>query len=211
MDTFDLPQPLLDQLLAYAEAVRASPHNLLSRRALDELWDRHIRESVAFARSLPAAVADGRRQSVLDLGTGGGLPGMVVAITRPDLDVTLLDATAKKIDFLRETADGIGVSVATVVGRAEDVVRERAGTYDIVTARAVAAMDQLVLWSLPFLRPGGHLHAIKGARWADELRSAVPVIERLRGTVVGIPAGPQAAAGSTIEEEPKVVIIRAAG
>jgi 16S rRNA (guanine527-N7)-methyltransferase len=209
MNNFDLPPAPLEQLQAYAEAVRTSPHNLLSKRALEELWDRHIAESVAFARSLPER--DGARSSVLDVGTGGGLPGMVIAIVRPDLDVTLLDATTKKMDFLGETAALIGASVTLLTGRAEELVRQYPGHFDIVTARAVATLDQLVAWALPFVRPGGQLHAIKGQKWREELRDALPVIERLRGSVIGIPQGPQADQGPECEDEPKVVIIRAAG
>lgn len=201
-----------DELLsAFAAAVRQSPHNLLSRRALEELEERHIAESVVFSSSLPA------NSDVLDLGTGGGFPGMVIAITRPDLRVTLLDATGKKILFLREFADSHGLRVATLRGRAEDLQSRHAAAFDIVTARAVASLDQLVVWALPFLRPGGQLHAIKGDRWPEELKEALPVIQRLGGRVVGVPGHEGDGTVSTAVKHvasstmPKVVIIQAAG
>lgn len=209
---------LIDQrLTAFAAAVRASPHNLLSQRALDELESRHIAESQAFAATLPADA------SVLDLGTGGGFPGMVIAITRPDLNVALLDATRKKIEFLREFADEANLDVRVIHGRAEDLLHAHGGSFDIVTARAVAPLDRLVGWAVPFLRPGGQLHAIKGERWPEELKEALPTIQQLGGRVVAVPGhasmgaeGPAAAtSGSNVKtgdpDAPRVVIIQAAG
>lgn len=199
-----------DVLRAFSDAVRASPHNLLSERALEELEERHIAECIAFAEALP------RDKDVLDLGTGGGFPGMVIAITRPDLRVTLLDSTGKKILFLREFADEHGVPVQTLRGRAEDLQAEHAGTFDIVTARAVAPLERLVPWALPFLRPGGCLHAIKGERWPQELKAALPVVQRLGARVVSVPGhaedgqSPQDSAGAAAAM-PRVVIIQAAG
>jgi len=171
------------QLAEFAAAVRASPHNLLSARALDELETRHIAESLHFAGGLPPGPA-----RVLDLGTGGGLPGLVIAIARPDLSLTLLDATAKKVAFVRETADALGLSIKTVHGRAEDLVAAHGRSFEMVVARAVAPLERLVGWSVPFLAPGGVLHAIKGERWSEELSAALPVIKRLGATVVGVPA-----------------------
>lgn len=206
-----------EQLAAFAAAVRGSPHNLLSERALGELESRHIAESKAFAATLPKASV------VLDLGTGGGFPGMVIAITRPDLDVTLLDSTRKKIEFLRDFAVEAGLDVKTLHGRAENLQREHAGVFDIVTARAVAPLERLVGWAVPFLRPGGQLHAIKGERWPAELKAALPAIQQLGAKVVEVPghgedAGDSADSGPSTPDSdsvstaaPRVVIIQAAG
>ena len=193
-------------LASFAAAVRDSPHNLLSDRAMSELEERHIAESAAFASTLP------HDAEVLDLGTGGGFPGMVIAITRPDLKVTLLDATAKKIAFLQEFAATAGIHVETMHGRAEELHQAIGRSFDVVTARAVAPLDRLVGWALPFLRPGGALHAIKGARWADELQAALPVIRRAGARVVGVPGRGSPAASSTSDDAmPRVVIIRMPG
>lgn len=206
-----------EQLAAFAAAVRGSPHNLLSERALGELESRHIAESAAFAATLPEV------SSVLDLGTGGGFPGMVIAITRPDLDVTLLDATQKKIEFLRDFASEAGLNVKTLHGRAEQLQREHPASFDIVTARAVAPLERLVGWAVPFLRPGGQLHAIKGERWPAELKAALPAIQQLGARVVEVPghgqnAGDSPESGlSTPDPDshataaPRVVIIQAPG
>lgn len=208
--------PLSEKLRAFADAVRASPHNLLSQRALGEVEDRHIAESLAFASALPGDT------DLLDLGTGGGFPGMLVALARPDIRVSLLDATRKKIDFLAATSKLLGVDVQTMHGRAEELWRSHGSSYDIVTARAVAALDTLVGWSLPFLRPGGALWAIKGERWAEELEQALPTLTRARAKVEAVPGGPGSPApdatriptdvGIALDAAmPRVVIIRAPG
>lgn len=194
---------IASRLAAFASAVRASPHNLLSKRALEELESRHIAESQAFAARLPSGA------KLLDLGTGGGFPGMVVAICRPDTEVTLLDATTKKITFLREFAAEHGISVDTLDGRAEELQRSHGRAFDIVSARAVAPLERLVGWALPFLRPGGELWAIKGERWKDELQEALPELRRHRAQVVSVPGVETSASGAPLE--PRVVIIRAAG
>lgn len=196
-----------DHLAAFAAAVRSSPHNLLSQRALDELEERHIGESLAFAGSLPSDA------DVLDLGTGGGFPGMVVAIARPDLRVTLLDSTTKKIDFLRAFSQERGLDVRLLDGRAEDLQASHAGSFDVVTARAVAPLERLIGWSLPFLRPGGLLYAIKGERWREELQTALPVLRQHRGQVVSVPGAVDSTGVAVPDDpaQPRVVIIRAAG
>jgi 16S rRNA (guanine527-N7)-methyltransferase len=193
---------------AFAAAVRASPHNLLSQRALAELEARHIAECTAFAEGLPEGA-----YKVLDLGTGGGFPGMIIAIMRPELDVTLLDATTKKIAFLRDFAEEQGIAVTTLNGRAEELQQAHAAQFDVVTARAVAPLDRLVGWALPFLRPGGTLHAIKGERWRTELQTALPVLRRHRAQVVDVPRSPGGtdATDTGPTPTPRVVIIQAAG
>lgn len=205
MDALSLTDHQRAVLEAFAEAVRASPHNLLSRRGIEELETRHVPESVRFAAQLDVP----RGTHVLDLGTGGGFPGFVMAIVRDDLRVTLLDATAKKIDFLAQTAEKLQVEVDTLVGRAEELATTHAGQFGAVTARAVAPLERLVPWAMPFLRPGGTLHAIKGERWAEELRAALPTLKRCRASVVAVPE-------RTTEDlppgtAPRVVIIRAPG
>jgi 16S rRNA (guanine527-N7)-methyltransferase len=166
----------------FAALLRESPHNLLSSQGLHELETRHLPESLAFAHSLPASDA------LLDVGSGGGLPGIVVAIARPDLDVHLLDATGKKVAFLRDAADKLGIAVTVHHGRAEDLgAGELSGRFGIVTARALARLDKLVEWCAPFLRPDGSLHAIKGERWREELEEADQALTRLGLQVVSTP------------------------
>ena len=200
----------VERLRAFAHLVRSSPHNLLSQRALDELEVRHIPECIGLAAMLPT---DAR--TVLDVGTGGGFPGMVLAIARPDLSVTLLDSTSKKIAFLDASAAELGVEVSTLDGRSEDLIRGREGSFDVVTARAVAPLDRLLGWTLPWVRPGGFVFAIKGERWEDELRAALPALRRARASVVTVTEpGERVSTGedaAVVGTRPRVVIIRAPG
>jgi 16S rRNA (guanine527-N7)-methyltransferase len=184
MTTPDAADQREELLRRFAAAVLASPHNLVSRRARAELWERHVRESVAFAQLLPSG-----RARLLDVGSGGGFPGLVVAIERPDLEVHLLDATAKKTAFLVETATLLGLANVEVhTGRAEELQRgSLGGSFDLVTARAVAALDRLLPWTVPFLRREGLLYAIKGERWREELHEATTVLRRVGARVVATP------------------------
>ncbi|MFA9443889.1 16S rRNA (guanine(527)-N(7))-methyltransferase RsmG [Egicoccus sp. AB-alg6-2] len=187
-------------LEAFVAAVEASPHNLVSRQARQELRARHLAESMAFARGLPSGPA-----RVLDLGSGGGFPGVVVAIVRQDLRVALLDSTTKKVEFLRGVVAELELDVEVHHGRAEDLGGGALrATFDLVTARAVAPLERLVPWAFPFLRAGGQLHAIKGERWAQELREAEPVLRRLGGRVLATPAEND---GAGIGPSPRVVTL----
>lgn len=186
----------------FAAAVHASPHNLVSPGAREVLWERHVLESVAFSQLLP--VPGGERQ-LLDVGSGGGFPGIVIAIMRPDLVVTLLDSRQKKAAFLRETAQELDLSTDVLHGRAEDLARQEQhhGRYDLVTARAVAPLARLLPWTMPFLAPGGLLYAIKGERWREELDDAAEVFRRHRGRVVLTPDDPV----PTVPDAPRTVIV----
>ena len=123
---------------------------------------------------------------VLDVGCGGGFPCLPLAIVRPDLSITALDSTAKKLVFVAETAREMGLSVTTCAGRAEELATE-GGTmreqYDCVVARAVAALPVLVELCLPFVRVGGTFFAMKGAKGAEELAAASRGILKLGGRV----------------------------
>lgn len=187
----------VDRLLAaYADAVKESPHNLLSPRGLAELTSRHIPEAIVFSRGLP------RTARLLDIGSGGGIPGIVIAIARPDLDVHLMEATGKKANFLSDVANRLSIRVTVHHGRAEALARPPlAGTFDLVTARAVAPLERLVPWGEPYLAPRGQLHAIKGERWGEELDAARPVADRLGLRVVARPGR------SRGEHEPLVVVL----
>lgn len=190
-----------ETLERYIQAVETSPHNLVSKRARTELRDRHLPECAAFAATLPRGPA-----RVLDVGSGGGFPGMVVAIMRPDLDMTLLDATRKKVEFLQDFARIEDIPVTAVHGRAEEVSRtELGGSFDVVTARAVAPLERLVGWTVPFLRPGGLVYAIKGGRWEEELAAAAPALREWGAEAV---ATPEELGDSPDGVRPLVVIIR---
>lgn len=125
--------------------------NLISRRDQENVWFAHILHSVS--PWFFVELAPGLR--VLDLGTGGGLPGIPLAILRPDLRLTLLDSIRKKVDAVRQMASALGLAnVDVVAGRAEEISREAGHrhAYDVVVARAVARLSDLTKWSRPFLK-----------------------------------------------------------
>lgn len=195
------PVDLSPTLVRLAALIDASPHNLVSRTAREELLSRHIPESVHLAHQLPRSE---RALKLLDVGSGGGLPGLVIAAVRGDLEVELLESRQKKVAFLRAAAAELGLSVRIHHGRAEELQRtELAGSFDLVTARAVAPLDRLIPWTVPFLRPGGLFYAVKGVRWEEELEVATPVLATSGASVVETPRTAQV----TIEGAPRVVLI----
>ncbi len=170
-------------LTALCDAVRASPHNLMSPRALDELETRHVPECLALAAMLPPGPT-----RLVDVGTGGGLPGLVIAAARPDLEVTLVESTGKKARFLEETAAALDLEATVVNERMEAVAGGRlAGSFGLATARAVAPLERLVPWVIPALEPGGRLYAVKGERWREDLEAADGAIRRAGAAVLATP------------------------
>lgn len=134
---------------------------------------------------------------------------MVIAAIRPDLDVVLLDATRKKVEFLRETGVALGIRLDAVHGRAEELQRGELGSsFDLVTARAVAPLSRLIGWTVPFLRPGGLVYAIKGKRWQEELEDAATALRAQGAELVATPDDLTAVAVPNDRHMPHVVIIR---
>ena len=157
----------LDAATRYAEILAGAgvERGLLGPREVDRLWDRHLLNCAVVGE----LVGSGER--VADIGSGAGLPGIPLALARPDSEVALIEPLLRRSDFLRETIDELGISCAVVRGRAEDrSVREEVGAADVVVSRAVASLDKLSKWSAPLLRPGGRMLAIKGERADDEVR-----------------------------------------
>lgn len=141
-----------------------------------EAWSRHVLDALALVPLLADVPAGAR---LLDVGSGGGVPGLPLAIARPDLDVTLLDATEKKVAFLAATAAELGLShVHAICGRAEEV--DLGAPFDVVTARAVAKLSTLLGWTAPFAKGGGRLLLIKGERADLELGEASKQLRRFR-------------------------------
>jgi 16S rRNA (guanine527-N7)-methyltransferase len=143
---------------------------LIGPREVPRLWERHLLNC--------AVVADlfGPSSTLVDVGSGAGLPGIVLAICRPDLDVVLAEPLLRRTTFLTEAVSVLGLDNVRIERiRAEQM----AGGVDAVTARAVAPLDRLARWSLPLIRPGGRLVALKGASAHREVQAALPVLERL--------------------------------
>jgi 16S rRNA (guanine527-N7)-methyltransferase len=157
----------VDHAQRYAEILAGAgvERGLLGPREVDRVWDRHILNSAAIAE----LVADNER--IADIGSGAGLPGIPLALARPDLRLTLIEPLLRRSEFLREVVDDLGLEITIVRGRAEDrSVRQQVGEMDAVVSRAVAPLDKLTKWSVPLLRPDGRMVAMKGERAEEEIR-----------------------------------------
>jgi len=177
----------VEQLQAYQEllATTGVEWGLIGPREVDRLWDRHIDNSLAVTEDRACLPADA---TVLDVGSGAGLPGIVWAIARPDLQVTLLEPLERRVRFLDLAVEQLEVRNVTVVrGRAQD----RDGQYDRVTARAVAAMSKLLPWLAPLVAGGGRMVLMKGERAEAEITQAQPWLTahewQAQVTMVGSP------------------------
>lgn len=149
---------------------------VIGPREADRLWERHLLNSAVLGELLPAG------SSVLDVGSGAGLPGVALALARPDLRVALLEPMARRIGWLTEVVAALGLDVDVHRGRAEDgAVRRALGEWDVVTARAVAPLGRLAGWCLPLVRPGGRLLAVKGAAAAAEAERDAVVVRAAGG------------------------------
>ena len=137
---------------------------LVGPREVGRLWDRHLLNCAAVAELLEPG------ERVADIGSGAGLPGLPVAIANPEVRMVLVESLSRRAEFLRMAVADLGVEVEVVHGRAEHAeVREAVGGCDAVLSRAVASLDKLTRWSLPLLRPGGRMMAIKGERAPGKL------------------------------------------
>lgn len=145
---------------------------LIGPRESPRLWSRHVVNCGLLARAVPAG------SSVADIGSGAGLPGLVVAIARPDAQVTLVEPLLRRTSFLSEVVAELGLpNVVVRRGRADVLHGEEA--FDVVTARAVAPLSRLLEWCMPLVAPTGALLAMKGEGAADEIAAARTVLRRL--------------------------------
>jgi len=160
-------------------ARRGEELGLIGPLELPRLWTRHILNSAVLAPLLE------ERGRVADVGSGAGLPGLVLAIARPDVHLTLIEPMERRVDWLTSEASRLGLdNVAVVRARAEDVADEI--VVDQVTARAVSALSKLIPLTVPLVRSGGQLILMKGARVEDEMEKARKVILRKRLTDVEV-------------------------
>jgi len=191
----------LDRATRYA-GLLAGPgveRGLIGPRETARLWDRHLTNCAAVAELVP------RRSSVIDLGSGAGLPGIVLAMLLPDSPVVLLEPMARRAAFLEECVQELALENAQVRrGRAEEVAGRL--VTDVVTARAVAPMDRLAGLALGLVRPGGLVLAIKGGGAEQELAAAGPVLAAL-----GVRDAAVVRAGRGMVSQPAAVIRMIAG
>lgn len=134
---------------------------LIGPREVSRLWDRHVLNSAVVGEWVPEGVR------VADIGSGAGLPGLVLALARPDLDVTLVEPLLRRATFLQEVVADLDIPVRVVRARAEEL--HGAEAFDVVTSRAVAPLDRLAGWCMPLVGPGGAMVALKGSSAADEV------------------------------------------
>ncbi|MGO4958448.1 16S rRNA (guanine(527)-N(7))-methyltransferase RsmG [Luteococcus sp. Sow4_B9] len=167
-------------------ATKGIDWGLIGPREKDRLWERHILNCAALADLIP----DGA--TVIDVGSGAGLPGIPLAILRPDLEMTLLEPLLRRFNFLGETVEELRLEdrVQVVRGRAEDCDE----TYDVVTCRAVANVQKLLGWCTPLFYPNGRLVALKGDSVSQEISDASRRLEagRLDAQVLQVRAHPEA-------------------
>lgn len=170
------------ELLATDGVVRG----LIGPREVPRLWERHLVNCGLLAAALP------RSSSVADIGSGAGLPGLVLALGRPDLSVTLVEPLLRRTTFLEEVVAVLGLDNVAVRRDRADALHGQA-TFDVVTARAVAPLDRLLGWCMPLVAPHGALVAMKGDSAEDEIAAAGPVLRKLgcaEPTIEVLTAGP---------------------
>ncbi|MDQ1713794.1 MAG: rRNA (guanine527-N7)-methyltransferase [Frankiaceae bacterium] len=167
---------------------------LLGPREAARTWDRHLLNSAVVASLLAPG------ESVVDVGSGAGLPGIPMALARPDCTFVLLEPLLRRATFLAEVVADLGLDaqVSVVRARAEDVAGE---AYDVAVARAVAPLDRLAGWCLPLLRPGGRLLAVKGERAEAEVAAAPGLRARIERVGAGLVDPPTTVV--TIERDPR--------
>ncbi|MGN6721781.1 MAG: 16S rRNA (guanine(527)-N(7))-methyltransferase RsmG [Marmoricola sp.] len=167
----------LDLAVRYAHflADQGTLRGLIGPREVPRLWDRHILNCAVVSEAIAPDL------KVADIGSGAGLPGVVLAIRRPDLDVTLIEPLLRRATFLEECVALLDLSNIRVErARAEEFTQKSA--FDVVTSRAVAELGKLAGWSMPLVRPGGLFLPMKGASAEDELASSSKVLRRLGAT-----------------------------
>lgn len=179
LDPSEVFGPRLALAQAYHDslATDGSTRGFIGPREVPRLWERHIL-NCAVVNEIIAKDA-----SVVDVGSGAGLPGIPLAIARPDLHLTLVEPLLKRSTYLSEVVELLELDNVTVIrGRAEEgpVIKAVAGS-DIVTSRAVAPLGKLVKWSLPLVRKGGEMIALKGSSVYQELERDAAEIKRAGG------------------------------
>jgi 16S rRNA (guanine527-N7)-methyltransferase len=159
---------------AYAEALSTTGavRGLIGPREVPRLWDRHLLNCVVLKELIP----DG--SEVADVGSGAGLPGIPLAIARPDLSVFLVEPLLRRVVWLREIVLALGLANVEIIRGRANAVAETGQKFDVVTARAVLPLPGLLEICLPLLRPGGEVLAMKGDGVEQELREATSVLEQ---------------------------------
>ena len=170
-------------------------HGLIGPREVDRLWDRHILNCAVIGEAIPHGV------DVVDVGSGAGLPGLCLAIARPDLSITLVEPMERRTSWLRIVCEDLGLDTVTIERARAEELHGRLSA-QVVTARAVAALDKLARWCLPLVADGGRLVAMKGSSAHAEIVAADPTLRRLGGRSASIQI-----CGSGVIDPPSTVVV----
>ena len=170
----------LDQLKKYASfLLEYNQHtNLTAIRDINEVYLKHFYDSLTIVKAINLKEVN----TLLDIGTGPGFPGMVLKIIYPHLQITLMDSNNKKIGFLKALAQELNLNVEIIYGRAEEFIVNRRENYDVVTSRAVASLDILAELSIPYVKTNGLFVAMK-SNYQEELQAALPILKKLDSKV----------------------------
>ena len=179
LTALSLPTEGIPALLRYWELL-AEKNKVMNLTAITDPAEAarlHFLDSAALL-----ALADLRGKTVVDVGTGAGFPGLPLKILEPSIQLTLLDAQRKRVDFLREVCGELGLEdVDCVHGRAEEFAQQHRETFDLAVSRAVAALPVLAELCLPLVKPGGLFLAMKSNKTDEEIEAAAPIIQTLGG------------------------------
>ncbi len=177
-----LTEEQYDKLRIYADMLtEESKHqNVTAIRELPDIWIRHFLDSAYLLRFLPDSA------HILDMGTGGGVPAVPLAVMQPVFHITMLDSELRKIEFCQRVIERLRLDAAAISGRAEELAHnsEYRGKYDVVVSRAMANGSMLTELSVPFLKTDGFLLAMKGAQYDPAVERFEPAAEAIGATVV---------------------------
>lgn len=188
-DRLDLAKRYVEHL-----ATSGTERGLIGPREVPRLWSRHVLNCAV----IESQIAEGSH--VADVGSGAGLPGLCLAIARPDLELTLIEPLERRVIWLQEVVDDLGLDNVTIMrSRAELAVGMV--NADVVTARAVSALSNLAGLTIPLLAGKGEVVAIKGRSASEEIEKAAKVIRRLGGTQTSV-----VLVGEDLLEEPTTVV-----
>ncbi|MCA4133239.1 16S rRNA (guanine(527)-N(7))-methyltransferase RsmG [Arthrobacter sp. M4] len=186
----------LDLATRYVEhlATSGTERGLIGPREIPRLWGRHVLNCAVIESEIPP------NSHVADVGSGAGLPGLCLAIARPDLKLTLIEPLERRVIWLQEVVDDLGLDNVTILRTRAELAAGQV-TADVVTARAVSALNKLAGLTIPLLGGKGEVVAIKGRSAAEEIEKAAKVIRKLGGVETSV-----VVVGQELLEEPTTVV-----